>query len=920
METKISPEELQRKEDAKKKIAKLVYEFKKDIVDTGRIKNYNEENVKVHFITPLFKALGWNMSNQNEVLYEENIYRKRADYLFILNGKRSMIVEAKQPSKNLSSGTTSGDSVAKQAISYAWHTQIPIAVVTDFEEILVYHALAKPFTISKNLMLIKNKDFSLKFTDFIDKFELLWLLSKDSFENNRLDNYLKRDVKKHKTVDESILDDLVDFRIWLSKDFKKYNTDLTKDEIDELVQKLIDRLIFIRCVEDRNLEQKRDWLLSIVTNAKEQILSKTIIAELKTLFKHFDKVYNSKLFSKDAKLDIEIRLSNEVLSKVIMGLYFGTGSGRFRYEFDQISVDLLGSIYEQYLGMLLYSTEKRVKLESVKSKRKNLGIYYTPQYIVDYIVRNTIGEAVKGKTIEEILQLKILDPSCGSGSFLLRAFDEMCTAVKVRLGDGDKSGLSIKELRKDGKLYLAQKIFILKNCIFGIDLDEQAVELAQLALLLKLLEDESSETKKQLLPTMKNNILNGNSLIDDSQVSKLKAFNWEANFKEVIDKDKFDIIIGNPPYGAKFNELEKKYFKKNYDCHRSGNSAAYFMERSINMSDNYVGFILPKTISFYSSWKDIRNYMLHKGRITSLLDVGIAFQDANYEELVIIHSQRSKNQYVKIDVAEPIKRFKSEKKISPLGKTPLDLLKKEETIISVPINDVTYALLTKIDRKSITLGTIAEDIFRGLYIPDKDKLQLKNGNYKFISKVPWVKRYFLSKYINIDIAGNDKWLKRANRIMKPRLFFKVLRGNRLVVYADVEGKLLTTEKLVNLILKPNVEYSLGFLMAYLNSKVPSFYLEKVLFSDSTETSRVMDSMYSSVIPIPKVSENKQKKIELLAKKILESNIALSKETSSNKRELITRQIKQADYEIEQTIYDIYSLTKEEKNIIETYFK
>src|SRR3972149_11181482 len=180
--------------------------------------------------------------------------------------------------------------------------------------------------------------------------------------------------------------------------------------------------------------------------------------------------------------------------------------------FDEIPGDLLGTIYEQYLGTILKGTEKRVKLDEGTGKRKKMGIYYTPSYIVDYIVKNTVGEHIKDKTIDEILEVKILDPACGSGSFLIRAFQEVYETIENRLKKGERSEKSHSFRDYNGRLNLSQKITILINCIYGVDLDEKAVELAQLNLLLRLLEGETRETKKLLLQNLKDNIKNGNSL------------------------------------------------------------------------------------------------------------------------------------------------------------------------------------------------------------------------------------------------------------------------------------------------------------------------------------------------------------------------------------------------------------------------
>ncbi len=918
METEISQEELQRKEAARKKIAKLVYKFKEEIVDSGRIKNYNEENVKMHYITPLFKALGWKMNDHNEVLYEENIYGKRADYLFILNGKKSLIVEAKQSNKSLQLGTTSGTSVAKQVISYAWHKQIPIAVATDFEELFVYHALTKPLNPAKNLMLIENKDFSLKFTDFIDKFELLWLLSRDSFENSRLDKYLKKDAKKHKTVDKSILEDLVHIRNWLTKDVKKYNQDLPKDEIDEVVQKLIDRLIFIRSVEDRGLENRKDWLLSIINDAKEQRLRKTIIEELKEVFKHFDRVYNSKLFAK-SRLDEDIRISNDILGKVIFGLYFGTASGRFRYEFDQISVDLLGSIYEQYLGMLLRSTEKRVKLEEGKSKRKKMGIYYTPQYIVDYIVKNTVGEYMKGKSLKEIEDIKILDPACGSGSFLQRAYDEVREEVKRRIEKGEDNGIFDELETVDGekKLFLGQKQQVLLRNIHGVDLDEQAVEIAQLSLLLKLLEGESSSTKKKRLPMLRNNIQCGNSLIDDYEVAGDKAFKWESRFKDIMSEGGFDIIIGNPPY-VRMNRIPanlRKYYKNNFDtAPQRFDLFSIFLEKSINLLKNKgkLGLILPDNLLTNDHFDILRKFILDTCVIEKVFRIGSgAFKDATVSTVVIILRKEEKESLKLKNKIEFIKD-KISTNIEQNNILNNELYRMIETI-PLSFKDI-------VDLNEVFNISSGIQIWQNKKDADKHKNYLlgnkKDDTYKKALIGKDISKYSL-KFSNNFVLYDKKKLERSREenifLQNEKIVMKYI-GNKLIATLDNE-KHYALKSVVMLYTKSN-EFSIKYLLTLINSKL----LQYIYDSKLGEHYPRVNLSYVKSLPIRKISPEQQKSFIKLADRMLDLNKQLQQEKSDSKRERLQQQIKDTDYEIDQMVYKLYNLTPKEIKIVEESLK
>ena len=511
------------KEEAKEKMGKLVKEFLEYSKD--EINKKSENQIKSEFIDPLFECLGWDMRKDAE--REERILKGRADYIMRIGNQDKLVIEAKKTNVGLN------EEEGRQAVSYAHHKNIKFAVLTNFKQIRFYHALSNIKNIDKNL-LKDDKDY-LRFNceDFVKDFDRLWLLSRESFEKEEINKLLKNVEKKLiKPIDESILVDLLQYRKWLSTDLKSKRV-LEDSQIDEIVQILIDRLIFMRSVEDRDLEA-HDFLLKIINDVEKGFTDMNLWAVLKTQFQRFDKTYNSKLFQ-EGILEKEGFFDNKILVKVIRGLYYGTQDHQERYRFDDLPVDLLGSIYEQYLGVVLRGTEKRVKLDLVSGKRKKMGIYYTPSYIVDYIVKNTIEEYVKGKSLDEILDIKILDCACGSGSFLIKAFQELINIIEERLKKGEKSQRYQNTFQEwKGKLSLGEKSTILLNCIHGVDLDEKAVELAQLNLLLKILEEETRETRRRILPNMKDNIKNGNSLISDSSFEK--AFNWDAQFPDVFRK------------------------------------------------------------------------------------------------------------------------------------------------------------------------------------------------------------------------------------------------------------------------------------------------------------------------------------------------------------------------------------------------
>jgi len=543
------------------RIAELIEKYKNE-KKQGKIKGYTEEQTKVVFITPFFKALGWNTENRqnhnDSVSYEENIAGKRSDYGFSISGITKFYLEAKTLKEE---DIVFGTGYDKQAVNYAWLKSCSWAVLTNFETLAVYNAdSGKPewaFTLRAVEYLSENGKEKLK------------LLSKDGFEEGLLDTWASENGKKpmKRPVDKQLLQDMIHFREILSKDIKKNNPQVSEDDIDETVQRILDRLVFIRNAEDRGYESKD---LQSNYNQWSQKEKGHLIKKVRELYHHYRDVYNSGLFGKESKtihISDQVDISNETLSEVIQGLYSPEGAN-YSYNFAVLDADVLGKIYEQYLGNILKQTPKRAKLEESKTHRKEQGIYYTPSYIVDYIVKNTVGEFIRTHSPEEIRKVRILDPACGSGSFLISAYKELQN-YWVKYNEKNKNiSESVRTLKQtkfnpdmEGKEieFYTTKTEILKNNIFGVDLDSKAVEIAQLNLLLQISE------RKHRLPLLQNNIKVGNSLIDDPSVSE-RAFKWEDEFPEIMKEGGFDIVIGNPPYVRiqNLNKQEVEYFNKNY--------------------------------------------------------------------------------------------------------------------------------------------------------------------------------------------------------------------------------------------------------------------------------------------------------------------------------------------------------------------
>ena len=365
----------------KTEVTKLIEKYNRE-----KGKRYNEEATKKDFILPLFKIIGWDVDNSNEVTPEDKVSRKRVDYAFKIDGIPKFYLEAKPLDENLDGYREQNGiktTFAQQSVNYAYYKGCIWAVLTNFSEIRIYDAWTRDTASGFR--------FAIRIDNFVNDFDNgLYLLSKEAFKQGELDKKYSTKSRK-KPITEQLLSDFTKFRAILSKDVYALNKskNLTEEELDEAIQRLFDRLIFIRNCEDRGLEPPN--LLALLRQWKENRKG-TLISKLRELFEQYNKDYDSKIFGEhegDKHLCDQIDISDNVLSRILDGLYT-TEDGSIQYDFSLIDADVLGNIYEQYLGHILKKTEKRTKLTESKAKRKEEGIYYTPSYIVDYIVRNTV--------------------------------------------------------------------------------------------------------------------------------------------------------------------------------------------------------------------------------------------------------------------------------------------------------------------------------------------------------------------------------------------------------------------------------------------------------------------------------------------------------------------------------------------------
>lgn len=620
--------------------------------------NYNEFQLRKQFLDPLFEALGWDMANSQglapqyrDVIHEDAIkigpHVKAPDYAFTLHGQRKFFLEAKKPSVNIKTDIAP----AYQLRRYAWSAKLPLSLLSDFEEFAIYDTRIKPAPTDPSS---KARVFYCTYDQYAEKWdEIAAIFSRDSILKGSFDKYADSAKKKKGTaeVDTAFLEEIERWRELLARNFALRNPSLTVRDLNFAVQKTIDRLVFLRICEDRGTEDY--GRLRVVANGTQTYL------RLLEVFRAADARYNSGLFhfSKEKSqaeepdtLTPNLALDDKTLKDIIAHLYYPDSP----YEFSVLPADILGSVYERFLGKTIRLTDgHQAKIEEKPEVRKAGGVYYTPSYIVDYIVENTLGKllspvaAITGRrsseasddtaatddrrhiSLPDAAKLKVCDPACGSGSFLIVAYQFLLDWHRDRYAENPdkwskgKTPTLYQAKGGEWRLTTAEKKRILLNNIHGVDIDAAAVEVTKLSLLLKVLEGETGEIaqrdflkeRERILPDLANNIKCGNSLIgsdfydapemdllDDDARYRVNVFDWETGFPEVFKQGGFDCVIGNPPYVRiqamkEWAPLEVEVYKNTYRSAASGNYDIYvvFVEKALQLLNpkGRSGYILP---------------------------------------------------------------------------------------------------------------------------------------------------------------------------------------------------------------------------------------------------------------------------------------------------------------------------------------
>jgi hypothetical protein len=671
--------------DTPKEINELVERFTlhRETYHSGK---YNETQLRREFIDPFFKALGWDVDNAaghaeayKDVIHEDAIKvggaTKAPDYCFRIGGTRKFFVEAKKPSVNIAEDI----GPAYQLRRYAWSAKLPLSILTDFEEFAVYDCRIKP---DKSDKASTARIMYLTYKDYLTRWEqIAAIFSKDAILKGSFDKYADsaRLKKGNAGVDAAFLREISAWREMLARNIALRNPHLTRRELNTAVTATINRIIFLRICEDRGIETYGQLMaLKNGTNIYERLIR---------IYYAADDKYNSGLFhfrkEKDRptspdELTLNLAMDDKTLKDIFSSLYYPDSP----YEFSVLPADILGQVYEQFLGKVIHlSAGHRAKVQDKPEVKKAGGVYYTPTYIVDYIVKNTVGKLLspsnsngdsppaksrKAVTPKQAAGIRILDPACGSGSFLLGAYQYLLDWHLAWYLDHEpekwikgKSPVLCQGPGGDRRLTTSERKRILLNNIYGVDIDPQAVEVTKLSLLLKVLEGENEQTlsnqlrlfRERALPDLANNIKCGNSLIgpdfydnqqtgffDDEERYRINVFDWHTEFPEIFttktpsapageDRGEggFDAVIGNPPYVRQEMIGDyKSYFQKHYRVyHGIADLYAYFIEKGVALlrPGGYFSYIVANKWMRANYGEPLRKWLKHQS-LKEIVDFG----------------------------------------------------------------------------------------------------------------------------------------------------------------------------------------------------------------------------------------------------------------------------------------------------------
>ena len=830
-----------------------------------------EEQFQEGFLRELFvKILGYTLNpspDYNLITEQKNeTDAKKADGAIWLNGKVIGVIELKDHK------TTDLKKVETQAFQYkSQNKDARYVIISNFEKLRLYIDNATEHR-EWNLFTLTETDFE----------ELYCCLAWTQVQKGIAIQMKESSVSVEKDVTDALYRSYSLFKRELFEDILMNNPVQTGAEKEwqlllyKKTQKLLDRLLFIFFAEDGGLLPPNSMvqILNQWQQLKDLDEDIPLYNRIKKYFGYLDKgnpkngifAYNGGLFRVDEVLDSLI-ISDELLYKHTRVLS--------EYDFkSDVDVNILGHIFEHSLSEIEEVTQRimGVEVDSSKSKRKKDGVFYTPSYITKYIVENTVGKlcAEKKQTLgikeeeyfsdrkrqkqtklhlleqlkayrEWLLQITILDPACGSGAFLNAALSFLMDEHRL---------IDEMEAKVAGSTIVFQDIenSILENNLFGVDINEESVEIAQLALWLR------TAKPQRKLSSLSENIKCGNSLISDPAIAGDKAFDWEKEFPQVFAKGGFDVVIGNPPYGADLSKEQKKYLETRFDTFEyQVNTYVVFYERGLNLLKEYgiLGYITPATFTTQYYYKKLRNFIQNYKMLNISRYMYEVFPDANIGDTISLILRNDTNNKESIDLS-----------VYQSVNDRMDIIVEYQMFIN---NDGTYNFsntnfqLNKLYINTLPLDEIANVIVgikayqKGKGIPKQTDEVVKNkiytSNYRVDdSFIQCVNGRDFYRYT--FLMEPEMYLSYGLWLAEPRNSAPFFDDEKIILRqtADCLIATLDTQKRINLNNVYNVgllnnNYSLKYILAILNSKLMEYLYRNIV----QENGRVFPEVKKAVL-------------------------------------------------------------------------
>ena len=775
--------------DAKNNLKELINRFKVNYEFYNNSK-YNESECRLEFIDEFLKDFGWDVQNSNgkspnlkEVVvesYEQEL--GKPDYTMTFNGISTFFVEAKKPAVNI----LDNSDCSFQTRRYGWSAKHRISILTNFKELLIYDCSDMPKSndpTSKNLIAKYN------YLEYFDKYDEIYeLISKEIVYNGKFEEKFKSFSAIGQTIDEMFLKQINDWRVQLGQELFNIKGGNIED-INIEIQEFINEIVFLRICEDRNLPLYKTLQKSISIDSMLQ-------KELEKIIEIADKRYNSGIFK---ERNIINELDKNILKNIITDLYYPNSP----YDFTVISSNILGEIYEVFISETLIVKNNEVILQA-KKENLNRAIVTTPYDVVKFMVSKSLEKFTNKKSPEEIKKLRIADIACGSGIFLTEVLDYLINYCQDWYEKNKKYDNLEETYTNTYKLTYKEKKEILTNCLYGVDIDYQAVEVAKFSLLLKVLENETEETvinEKPVLPSLDCNIVNGNSLIDlemiedatTDELINIRPF----SFNDINGGNKFDLIIGNPPY-VKTEDMIKLQDKKEVQAYKSKYYVAYkqfdkyflFIQRAVDLvkDDGTVCYIVPNKFINNVAGEKIRELISENKYLKMFIDFNYqqVFKDKTiYSSIILLNKSKEENfEYSYINSYE---EWIINNKSNIYTEISCNEIDKNPWILSMDLEKMKE--LKKLFNNSIRLSEIARP-FNGvqtslnrIYVIKGKEILGENENYIIINKN--------GKKYNIEKEVLKMYFQPINKVEKNVNSFDPLVTDKYIIFPyDKNGELI----------------------------------------------------------------------------------------------------------------------------------